>query len=113
MGKRIIKLTENDLRHIVKRVVKEQTEETNFIKGVQQFLNTKGAKLVVDGKTGRNSNTEKAIMNYQHKIGVYPTDGVWGPNTWDKMPTKDKILLKDLVAKQGGILDRFLNWIGV
>jgi hypothetical protein len=37
MGQKIIKLTENDLRNIVKRVITEQTEELNFIKGIQNF----------------------------------------------------------------------------
>lgn len=110
---KIIKLTESDLRRIVKKVINEQTEERNFIKGIQQFLNTKGAKLVVDGKTGSNSKTEQAIMDYQSKIGVYPTDGVWGPDTWDKMPEKDKVLLKKLIAQEGGLFDRFLNFIGL
>ena len=113
MGKKIIRLTESDLTKIVKRVIEEQTEERNFIKGIQKFLNTKGAKLTVDGKTGPNSQTEKAIMDYQSKIGVNPTDGVWGPDTWDKMPEKDKVVLKKLIAQEGGIIDVFLNWIGL
>ena len=111
--KKIIRLTESDLTNIVKKVISEQTDERNFIKGVQKFLNTKGAKLMIDGKTGPNSQTEKAIMNYQSKIGVDDVDGVWGPNTWEKMPSKDKSLLKDFVAKEGGVIDRFLNWIGL
>jgi hypothetical protein len=113
MAKKVIRLTESDLTRIVSKVIKEQTEERNFIKGIQKFLNTKGAKLAVDGKTGRNSQTEKAIMDYQSKIGVYPTDGVWGPDTWDKMPSKDKELLKKLIAQEGGPIDMFLNWIGL
>ena len=52
-------------------------------------------------------------MDYQSKIGVYPTDGVWGPDTWDKMPEKDKVLLKKLIAQEGGLFDRFLNFIGL
>jgi hypothetical protein len=111
--KKVIRLTESDLMKIVKKVINEQTDERNFIKGVQKFLNTKGAKLMIDGKTGPNSQTEKAIMNYQSKIGVDDVDGVWGPNTWEKMPSKDKSLLKDFVAKEGGVIDRFLNWIGL
>jgi hypothetical protein len=111
--KKVIRLTESDLTNIVKKVISEQTDERNFIKGVQKFLNTKGAKLMIDGKTGPNSQTEKAIMNYQSKIGVDDVDGVWGPNTWEKMPSKDKSLLKDFVAKEGGVIDRFLNWIGL
>ena len=111
--KKVIRLTESDLTNIVKKVISEQTDERNFIKGVQKFLNTKGAKLIIDGKTGPNSQTEKAIMNYQSKIGVDDVDGVWGPNTWEKMSPKDKQLLKDFIAKEGGVIDRFLNWIGL
>jgi len=113
MTKKIIRLTESELTKIVRKVINEQTEERNFIKGIQQFLNTKGAKLAVDGKTGRNSKTEQAIMDYQKKIGVYPTDGVWGPDTWEKMPEKDRVLLKKLIAQEGGVIDRFLNFIGL
>jgi hypothetical protein len=113
MAKKVIRLTESDLTRIVSKVIKEQTEERNFIKGIQNFLNTKGAKLMVDGKTGPNSQTEKAIMDYQGKIGVYPTDGKWGSDTWDKMPEKDRVLLKNLIAKEGGIIDRLLNKIGL
>jgi hypothetical protein len=113
MAKKVIRLTESDLTRIVNKVIKEQTEERNFVKGIQTFLNSKGAKLTVDGKTGPNSQTEKAIMAYQNKIGVNPTDGVWGPNTWDKMPEKDRVLLKKLIAQQGGLIDVFLNKIGL
>ena len=113
MRKKIIKLTESDLTNIVKRVINEQTEERNFIKGIQQFLNTKGAKLLVDGKTGRNSNTERAISDYQSSIDVYPADGVWGPDTWGKMPEKDRVLLKKMIAQEGGLIDKFLNWVGL
>ena len=113
MEKKVVRLTEGDLMNIVKRVISEQTEERNFIKGIQNFLNTKCAKLVVDGKTGRNSKTEKAISDYQGKIGLYPADGVWGQATWDKMPEQDKALLKKLIAKEGGIIDEFLNWLGL
>jgi peptidoglycan hydrolase-like protein with peptidoglycan-binding domain len=113
MAKKIIRLTEGDLMNIVKRVISEQTEQREFIRGIQNFLNTKGAKLVVDGKTGPNSQTEGAISNYQAKIGVYPADGVWGPDTWDKMPEKDKVLLKKLIAEEGGLIDEFLNWLGL
>lgn len=113
MEKKVIRLTESDLTKIVQRVINEQSEERNFIRGIQQFLNTKGAKLMVDGKTGPNSNTEKAIMKYQSKIGVWPTDGVWGRGTWDKMPEKDRVLLKKLIAQEGGLIDKFLNWVGL
>ena len=113
MVKKVIRLTESDLTRIVNKVIQEQTEERNFVKGIQTFLNSKGAKLAVDGKTGPNSQTEKAIMAYQNQIGVNPTDGKWGQDTWDKMPEKDRVLLKKLIAQQGGLIDVFLNKIGL
>lgn len=113
MAKKVIRLTESDLTRIVNKVIKEQTEERNFVKGIQTFLNSKGAKLAIDGKTGPNSQTEKAIMAYQNQIGVNPTDGKWGQDTWNKMPEKDRVLLKKMIAQQGGLIDVFLNKLGL
>lgn len=82
--KKIIKLTESDLERIVKRIMKEQSEERKFTKAVQKFLNDKrvlNAKLQENGLTGPFSQTEKAIMKLQEILKVYPTDGVWGPDT--------------------------------
>ena len=114
MGKKIIRLTEDDLAKVIKKVITEQSEERNMTKAVQKFLNkTMRAGLIEDGKTGRGSATEAAISKYQSKIGVYPSDGTWGENTWNKMPEQDRKLLKDLTAKEGGPVDTFLNWLGV
>ena len=90
MGK-VIKLTEADLTKIVKRVMKEQSEERKHTMAVQKFLNDKrvlNAKLVEDGKTGRNSETEKAIMKLQDMLGVIPTDGTWGEDTENALEAK-------------------------
>jgi peptidoglycan hydrolase-like protein with peptidoglycan-binding domain len=114
MGKKIIRLTETDLRNVIRKVVNEQDERQKSIKAIQTFLNKKmGAKLVVDGKTGRNSKTEEAIQKYQQSIGVIPTDGVWGEDTYRKMPEPDKKLLRQCFYEQGDILDKFLYKIGV
>ena len=114
MAKKIIRLTESELAKVIGKVITEQSEERNMTKAIQKFLNQKmKAGLEPDGKTGRNSATEAAISKYQSKIGVYPADGVWGENTWNKMPEQDKKLLKDLTAKEGGPVDTFLNWLGV
>lgn len=91
MSKKIIKLTESDLNRIVGKVIKEQTEERKHTIAVQKFLNDKrvmNAKLVPDGKTGPNSETEKAIQKLQGMLGVYPTDGVWGPDTENALESK-------------------------
>ena len=83
MGK-VIRLTEADLTKIVKMVIKEQGEDRKLTMAVQKFLNDKNvmnAGLEVDGLTGPNSQTEKAIMKLQGMLGVYPTDGKWGEIT--------------------------------
>jgi peptidoglycan hydrolase-like protein with peptidoglycan-binding domain len=83
MGK-VIRLTEADLTKIVKMVIKEQGEDRKLTMAVQKFLNDKNvmnAGLEVDGLTGPNSQTEKAIMKLQSMLGVYPTDGKWGEET--------------------------------
>jgi peptidoglycan hydrolase-like protein with peptidoglycan-binding domain len=114
MAKKIIRLTESELAKVIGKVITEQSEERNMTRAIQKFLNQKmKAGLEPDGKTGRNSATEAAISKYQSKIGVYPADGVWGENTWNKMPEQDRKLLKDLTAKEGGLVDTFLNWLGV
>ena len=111
--KKVIRLTESDLTNIVKKVISEQTEEKGFIRAVQNFLNKRiKANLMVDGKTGPNSKTEAAIMKYQSMIGATP-DGDWKQETWSKMSESDKKVLKQLVAKEGGLIDQFLNWIGI
>jgi len=89
--------TESQIKKILDNIIQEQTQLSeqsdtrDKIIAVQKFLNEKlKLKLIPDGRTGRNSQTESAIMKYQTMIGVYPTDGVWGPNTEEKMPPQDK-----------------------
>jgi peptidoglycan hydrolase-like protein with peptidoglycan-binding domain len=115
MSQKIIRLTEADLNRIVKKIIKESDfEHENLIRGVQKFLNEKlKTRLKIDGKTGPNSDTEKAISKYQLMIGVYPVDGIWGEITESKMPKRDAQRLKDLIAEEGGIIDTFLNNIGL
>ena len=84
MGKKIVRLTESDLKKIVTRVISEQSEERKLTMAVQNFLNDKkvlNAGLEPDGKTGPNSLTEKAIMKLQDILKIYPTDGKWGEET--------------------------------
>jgi peptidoglycan hydrolase-like protein with peptidoglycan-binding domain len=118
MGK-IIRLTESQLKHVVDNLITEQTEEREFIKNIQRFLNykkiygSKGKPLDIDGKTDHNltSQTAQAISKYQSIIKVYPADGVWGEETWNKMPKADKEKLEDIMAENGDIFDKFMNWI--
>ncbi len=101
----------------------EENIERDKIKAVQEFLNARFKSdktfkpLAIDGKTGRNSATEEAIMKYQGIIGYYPTDGVWGPNTEAKMPPKEKeYLFKIYKDKYQNFLDnaadKISSWFG-
>jgi hypothetical protein len=110
--KKIIRLTESDLSRIVKKVIQEQTEEVDYIKAIQRFLNEKlKLNLEIDGRTGPNSQTADAIRKYQEILKVTP-DGVWGPETMEQMPIEEKKKLKKLIAEEGGIFEKFLNWMG-
>jgi hypothetical protein len=111
MAKKIIKITESDLTKIVKTVISEQLMEREITQKIQAFLNKRmNAGLELDGKTGPNSKTAKAIADYQRLIGVNPADGVWGFVTSSSMPAKDKIMLKNIVIDQGGVWDNFVKW---
>jgi len=98
-------------------VILEQTEISNLNKAVQCFLNKKGIKdnkgksLAVDGLAG--TSTQEALSKYQSTIGVYPADGVFGPNTSNKMPLKDKEIFKQCSSEHGDILDKVFNWLGL
>ena len=93
-------------------ILKEQEEvlRSNHILAVQDFLNqTQGTKLMLDGKTGPGSETEKAIKNYQSKIKYYPTDGKFGPDTIAKMKIKDPRnfeKFEELAAKHGDFIEK-------
>ena len=117
-NKKVIKLTENYLRNIVKRVIKEQDEnyKSNII--IQCFLNKKGIKddagqqLKLDGSIGRlpNSKSAQAIAKYQRIIGV-DDDGVWGYDTSEKMPPADKKLYDACFSENSGIIDKMAKGI--
>ena len=72
------------------------------------------SNLQVDGKTGPNSQTSKAISDYQTKIGLIPADGVWSKETWNKMPDDDKKRLKAIMYDQESLLGKaattISNW---
>ena len=120
MAKKIIKLTENDLRNIVKRVISEQTENYNINMAIQCFLNKKGIKddagqpLKMDGSIGTlpNSKSAQAIATYQGKLGV-EQDGVWGYDTNTKMPPKDKEIYKQCISDHGDLFDKGLHLFGL
>lgn len=116
--KSVIKLTENDLYRIVKRVINEQGEEKQANTIIQCFLNKRGIKddmgkiLVVDGSIGNlpNSKSAQAIATYQGVIGV-DQDGVWGYDTSSKMTTSDKKLYDACFSENSGIIDKLSKGI--
>ena len=120
MAQKIIKLTENDLRNIVKRVIQEQDENYKANITIQCFLNKKGIKdgsgqpLKLDGSIGTlpNSKSAQAIAKYQSKIGV-EADGVWGYDTGQKMPNSDKETFKQCASDHGDFIDKAMHWLGI
>jgi peptidoglycan hydrolase-like protein with peptidoglycan-binding domain len=98
-------------------LVNEQQETTAQKRALQCFLNKKGIRdnsnqpLKVDGKI--DDKTMEAISKYQSKIGVSPADGVWGPMTGSKMPSKDTQIFKQCVSDEGDIIDKGLHFLGL
>jgi len=73
--------TESQIKRVVDNVISEQSDIQTTVAAVQCFLNqVMKANLVVDGKSGMGSQTEKAIKIFQQRKGVTP-DGIWGYNT--------------------------------
>jgi len=108
--------TESQLKNIVDSVIEEsiqlteQEEEKKRTVAIQKFLNSVYPKLtlVTDGIIG--PKTKKAIANYQTKIGVYPVDGIWGPETEKKMPEKHKVLFKAFIKESDDIFDKIVKF---
>lgn len=76
--------TESQVKKVVDHVLNEQSDMRSTVMTVQCFLNhpkVMNAKLIVDGKTGPNSETDKALKSFQMKKKVWPVDGVWGHQT--------------------------------
>jgi peptidoglycan hydrolase-like protein with peptidoglycan-binding domain len=74
--KKVIRLTESDLEKIVKRVLKEQSD--NKVKLVQQALISKGYKIEPNGVF--DSETKLAVIDFQKNNGIKQTGNV-GPTT--------------------------------
>jgi murein L,D-transpeptidase YcbB/YkuD len=123
-NKKVIKLTENDLRNIVKRVIKEQDENYNYNKAVQSFLikkkitDSNNRPIEKDGSIGTLDNDSKsaqAISKYQLRIGVKP-DGVFGNETTEKMKTKfpnDYKLWLECKSEEGDLFDKGAHFFGL
>jgi peptidoglycan hydrolase-like protein with peptidoglycan-binding domain len=109
-NKKVIKLTENDLYRIVKRVINEQASDLNRKKSIQCFLSKKGLyKGEIDGLMGEK--TEIAVEQYQVNAKVYPSDGVWGPETEKKMNDADKKIFKACQDQYGDMMDKIVGGV--
>jgi hypothetical protein len=111
----------SDIRSKYGLVTEQNNEKREYVRAIQRFLNEKlRINLKIDGKTGDNSETSKAVMRYQDminkKLGPYKNpltvDGHFEEKTYDLMPIKDKQRLDDLVAEEGGLIDQFTHWLG-
>lgn len=112
--KKIIRLTESDLVRIVNKVISEQKESSQVMKAKQYYLKKHGyangiPDFKVDGVYG--DATEKAIQNFQAKLGVWPQDGRWGEETFKKMNAGQMKMYKQYVADFGGVIDKFTHSI--
>jgi len=100
----------------VKPLVMEQSDDVRMKKAIQCFLNKKGFKddsnhpLKVDGLLA--GKTAEALSKYQSKIGV-TADGVWGPETQNKMPNNDVQIFKQCISDEGDIIDKGLHFFGL
>jgi len=96
-------------------LVNEQNESPELKKAIQCFLNKKGYRdnsnqpLKVDGLLA--GKTAEALSKYQSKIGV-TADGVWGPETQNKMNDKDVQIFKQCVSDEGSFIDKGLHMLG-
>jgi len=115
-------ILESHMSHGYKQgVLFEQSETYKLNMAIQCFLNKKGIKddtgqpLKMDGSIGTypNSKSAQAIVKYQTMIKVYPTDGVWGPDTIGKMPESDKKMYRECVSEHGDIIDKGLHLFGL
>jgi hypothetical protein len=92
----------------------------NYNSAIQCFLNKKGVRddagqpLKIDGSIGNypKSKSAQAIAKYQSMINVYPVDGVWGEDTMDAMPEKDKVIFKQCVSDYGDLYDKIIHYFG-
>jgi len=118
MTKRFI-ISEEERRDIRSKygLIKEGELTPEIKKGIQCFLNKKGHRddknqpLKVDGYLG--DSTEQALTKYQSKIGVYPTDGIWGNATQSKMTSNDLQIFKQCVSDNGSFIDKGLHFLGL
>jgi len=106
---RILKL---HLEATKRHYLKEQAPDFEEKKAIQCFLNkVVKAGLEVDGMHGKA--TENAISKYQSMRKVYPTDGVWGPDTKKAMTKSDILVMEECAREHGTIIDKIMKFIGI
>ena len=82
--------TEEQVKKVVDHILNEQNEVRGTVMAVQCFLNkVMRLNLAIDGKTGPNSQTDIAFKKFQNERGVWPADGVWGPQTESKLTPEE------------------------
>lgn len=97
--------TETQIKKMVDDVVNEQSEDLrSTVRTVQCFLNkVMNAKLQIDGLTGPNSETEKALKTFQtqkNKMGNnIDVDGVWGYNTQKTLTPQEQQIWKNCLRQ--------------
>jgi len=106
---RILNLHESATK---KQYLSEQTPRADVIRPIQCFLNkVLGINIEVDGMTG--PDTEGAITDFQRSRDVYPSDGVWGPITAEKMTEEDREVMRSCKSEEGDLIDKFLGFLGI
>ena len=68
--------------------ITEQTSNSKGNKAIQCFLNKKGFKVQITGDI--NSETKKAIQNFQTKAKLSPANGNWN-DTVNNLTPQDKL----------------------
>jgi hypothetical protein len=90
--------------------ISEQAADMNRKKAIQCFLAKKNLyKGEIDGLIG--DKTKTATEQYQTNAGVYPADGVWGPETESKMNPQDKKIFKECQDKHGDLMDKIVGGV--
>lgn len=97
-------LTESQIKKVVDTVLQEQTDTQSLNASVQCFLNqVLQANLVIDGKAGPGSLTEKSLMLFQQrkvkKGAKIDVDGTWGFSTQSTLTPEENKIWKKCVRK--------------
>lgn len=97
-------LTETQIKKVVDTILQEQTDRQSLNAAVQCFLNQViMANLVVNGKAGPGSITDKALMIFQqrkvNKGAKIDVDGTWGEATQGTLTPEENKIWKKCVRK--------------